>query len=381
MVITTARAPPVCAGTPRGTITSTITTTGTVTTTTESATAPVTGTLIGMGDALSTPRKSHRHFADRPLWQRVAVIVIALIVVFGVPMAIATAVAGPDAAYASVMGAVATISGSFRSGWERTARVIPFIGALGVAAASVGYGWGWVAVMGVVGLVAGAGTPFGYMPALLCAGFVPTLVHEATDVRAAIVVGCFAMAGGAVGVVFARRLGAKRAPAQERRRKGTAVLGAVLGLLLMGGGSAIAVATGLEHGYWVPLTLIAVIPAIALGDSHRGRQRLAGTVAALLIVIPISFIPMPAWVSYMLGFLLFIPALVLYRRSYGFYAFLESAAVVLLVSAGHNVVHTGEARAVAAIIAIALVAGAVVVATWVLQRLPELPAPSGLVDN
>ena len=357
------------------------TTTGTVTTTTDPGAAPCTGTLIGMGDARTTPRKPHLHFADRPLWQRVAIIVVSLIVVFGVPMAIAIAVAGPDAAYASVMGAVATISGSFRSGWRRSMRVIPFIGALGVAAASVGYGWGWVMVMAIVGLVAGAGAPFGYMPPLLCAGLVPTLVHEATDVRAAIVTGCFAMAGGAVGVVFARRLGAKPAPVQEHRRKGTAFLGAALGLILMGGGSAIAIATGLEHGYWIPLTVIAVVPAIALGDSHRGRQRLAGTVAALLIVIPVSFIPMPAWVSYMLGFLLFIPALVLYRRSYGFYAFLESAAVVLLVSAGHNVVHTGEARAAAAIIAIAMVAGAVVVATWVLQRLPELPAPSGLVDN
>lgn len=365
----------------RGTIMITTTTTDTVTTTTDRGTGPAPGTLARMGTARTTPSKRHPRFADRPLWQRVAVIVVALVVVFVVPMVIAITVAGPDAAYATVMGAVAAISGSFRSGWQRAARVIPFIGALGVAAGSVGYGWGWVVVMAVVGLVAGAGTPFGYMPALLCAGFVPTLVHEATDLRWAVVTGLFAMTGAAVGVVFARRIGAKAAPVQERRRQGTAILGAALGLVLMGGGSAIAVATDLEHGYWIPLTLIAVIPAIALGDTHRGRQRLVGTVAALLIVIPLSFIPMPAWVAYVLGFLLFIPALVVYKRNYGYYAFLESAAVVLLVSAGHDVVHTGEARVAAAAIAIALVAGAVVVATWVLQRLPEAPAPSGLIDT
>ena len=65
------------------------TTTGTVTTTTDPGAAPCTGTLIGMGDARTTPRKPHLHFADRPLWQRVAIIVVSLIVVFGVPMAIA----------------------------------------------------------------------------------------------------------------------------------------------------------------------------------------------------------------------------------------------------------------------------------------------------
>lgn len=334
-----------------------------------------------MGEARTTPGSKHLRFADRPLWQRVVIITLSLIVVFLIPMAVAIAVAGPDAAYASVMGAVATISGSFRSGWQRTVRVIPFIGALGVAGASVGYGWGWVVVMAVVGVVAGAGTPFGYMPALLAAGLVPTLVHEATAIGDAIVIGCFAMAGAAVGIVFARRFGAARAPVQEHRRRGTVVLGAALGLMLMGGGAAIAIATGLEHGYWIPLTVIAVSPAVAVGDGHRGRQRAIGTLAALLIVIPLSFIPMPAWVSYGLGLLLFIPAFVVYRRSYGYYAFLESAAVVLLVSAGHDVVHTGEARAAAALIAVALVTGAVVVATWVLERLPEITAPPGLVDN
>jgi uncharacterized membrane protein YccC len=197
----------------------------------------------------------------------------------------------------------------------------------------------------------------------------------------AVIIGCFAMAGAAVALVFARRFGVPRAPVQQHLRRGTSILGASLGLVLMGGGSAIAIATGLVHGYWVPLTVIAVSPAVAMGDGHRGRQRLIGTMAALLIVIPVSFIPMPAWVAYGVGLLLFIPAFVVYRRSYAYYAFLESAAVVLLVSAGHDAVHVGEARAVAALIAVALVTGAVVVATWVLQRLPEIAAPAGLVDS
>lgn len=382
-------------GTPRGTTTSTITGT-----TTEhggfgqpliagGASARCTGqchgvlaiaTVLFMVPSAPVPPADRTQKHRRPLGQRIALISLSVVVAFVVPMVVATTISGPVAAFATLMGVIGGFSGSMRSGWSRTIRVIPFMGVLGATAAFAGYGWGWVMVMGAVGLVAGCGYPYGYLAALVYAGFVPTMVHSATSGRNAILIGCFAIAGGIIGVTFAHRLGAARVTPAPPRRPGGVVLPAIVGLCLLGGGAAIAIATSLPHGYWIPLTLIAIVPPLTMGDTGRGRQRLTGTVGALLIVIPVSLIPLPIWTFYVLGFLLFIPAFAVYRRSYGYYAFFESAAVVMLVSAGHNVLETGEARAAAAAIAIALLVVTVAVVTWILKRLPEARAPAPLID-
>ena len=359
--------------------TSTVTTTGTVTD--GHPRGGVLATVPLMPEATSTSPAKQTSEHHRPKWQRVLIIVASVLLVFVLPVILANALAGPTAAYAVLMGSVAVLSGSTRSGWVRTVKVIPYIGLLGFLAASVAYGWGWVAVMAGVGLIAGAGYPFGYLPALLAAGFVPTLVHQTPGVRDAVVAGILAMCGAAMTLELARRLGFPRTTPPPPRVDGGGALMAVVGVVMMGGGAAIAIATSLPHGYWIPLTLIAVVPALTTGASHRGRDRLVGTLAALLIVIPVSFIPMPPWMFYVLGTLLFVPALVVMRKSYAYYAFLESAAVVMLVSAGQDVLATGADRAISAIIAIILLVVAVPVVTFILRHLPRAHASARAVDG
>ena len=359
--------------------TSTVTTTTTVTEGDPRrgllATVPV------MPEATSTSPAKQTSEHHRSKRERVLIIVASVLLVFVLPVVLANAVAGPTAAYAVLMGSAAVLSGSTRSGWARTVKVIPYIGVLGFLAASVAYGWGWVAIMAVVGLVAGAGYPFGYLPALLSAGFVPTLVHPTSGPRDAVVAGILAMCGAAMTLELARRLGFPRTTPPPPRVDGGAALMAVVGLVMMGGGSAIAIATGLPHGYWIPLTLIAVVPALSTGTSHRGRDRLVGTLAALLIVFPVSFIPMPPWMFYVLGTVLYISALVVMRKSYAYYAFLEAAAVVMLVSAGQDVLATGADRVISAIIAIILLVIAVPVVTFILRHLPKVHASARAVDG
>ncbi len=112
---------------------------------------------------------------------------------------------------------------------------------------------------------------------------------------------------------------------------------------------------GLPHGYWVPLTLIVVVAALSQGDTKNGRQRLVGSVGAMIITIPLSFLPLPAWAFYVVALLLLIPAFAMYKKSYGIYTFLESAAVVLLVSSGQDISRNADARAIAAVIGVAIV--------------------------
>ncbi|MDA3005943.1 MAG: FUSC family protein, partial [Actinomycetota bacterium] len=148
---------------------------------------------------------------------------------------------------------------------------------------------------------------------------------------------------------------------------------AIVGMLLFAGGAGIAIGTGMPHGYWIPLTLVVVIPPMLQDDTHRGRKRLLGTVMGVVLVIPLSLIPMPPWLFYVVGFVLLVPALVIMKRSYTFYAFLESAAVVMLVSAGNDVLGTDEARLAGT--AIALVAVTAVVVSVLARRLPPEDVP------
>lgn len=302
-------------------------------------------------------------------------VILGIILVMVIPIAIAALVAGPVAAGAVGTGVIAGLSGAVRSGWHRAAWVVPLVGLLGLASALVGYGWGWVVVIGFVGLCAGAGLPAGFAPALLYAGFVPVMLHVSAGVREAVLAAVFAMLGAVIGVVTGRRMGATPETPAPTKWHGHEVPAAIVGMILFAGGAAIAVGTGLPHGYWIPLTLVVVIPPMLQDDTHRGRKRLLGTVLGVALVIPLSLIPLPSWAFYVVGFALLVPALAIMKRSYTFYAFLESAAVVMLVSAGNNVLGTEEARLEGTAIAIALVAATAVIVTLLARRLPPEDVP------
>ena len=325
--------------------------------------------ITTMGTESTTTRTS--------LGVRIARVVGVIIIVLIAPMVIAYVVAGPGAAAATLMGIVATVSACVRSGWHRAAWMVPLIGAYAVVTSMVGYGWGWVIVMGFVGLTAGIGFPSGAMSALLYAGLVPAMVTQVVSTRDALLTGLFAVLGSALGVLLGKRLGTKpTVPGNEKWAGHEATSGALVAALFVAG-TSIAVATGMPHGYWVALTLIVVIPPVAQGDdTRRGRERLIGTVGGLLIVIPLSLIPLPQWAFYLIGFTLLVPAFAIMRRNYTYYAFFESAAVVMLVSAGNDLVGLDAARIEASAIGVALVAVAAVAIAWGVRHVTASDAPT-----
>ncbi len=314
--------------------------------------------------------------ARQPIGRRIAVVVGAIVLVLIAPMLIALSVAGPGAAAATLMSIVAAVLGCMRSGWKRTAWVVPLFGAYAAVVCTVGYGWGWVIVLGFVGLVAGIGFASGFMAALLYAGLVPAMVTQVVGLRDALLTAAFAIIGGVLGVLVGKRIGTKpTVPGNEAWRGHEAISGALVAGLFVAG-AAIAVSTGLPHGYWIALTLIVVIPPLVQrDDTRRGRERLIGTVGGLLIVIPISLIPLPEWAFYLIGFALLVPAFAVLKKSYTYYAFFESAAVVMLVSAGNDLVGTDAARIEASAIGVALVAVAVVAVTWGVRHVTASEVP------
>jgi len=318
----------------------------------------------------------------RPAWQRVLIVAAVIAVVAVLPAVVAGWLAGGHAALAVVLGEGGALLGATRGGVAPMARMVPVLGVVTALAALAGFGWGWVALMAVVGVAAGVGYPHGYAPALLASAMPAVFMLEGLTAWRAVVVGVFALLAAIIGVLLARHLGVPAtlpAPATGNRLEW--FYGA-MGMVALGGGAAIAVGSGIPHGYWIVLTLIIVGAALAAGDTHRNRQRLAGNLGGLAITIPISFVPLPAWAFYALAFVLLVVAFSFITRRYWLYALLESAAVVLLVSAGQagtTILETGEARAAATLIGCALVALLVAGVRLALPHLPRVSAP-GAVD-
>ncbi len=83
--------------------------------------------------------------------------------------------------------------------------------------------------MGLVGVLAGIGLPSGALPAILYVGFVPLGMTSASGVLAAVFVGCFALLGCVLGVVMARRIGARAMVPGPEVWRGHEGLAALLG--------------------------------------------------------------------------------------------------------------------------------------------------------
>lgn len=298
------------------------------------------------------------------------------------PATVAGWLAGGQAVLAVVLGAAAALGGATRSGWRRTAHLVPALGVLTGLAAFAGFGWGWVVLMAAAGAAAGVGAPHGYAPAMLFSAMPAVFMLDGLDAGKAAIIGVFALLAGVIGVFLARHMGV---PATTPPRPDLARLEWLLGpvgVVTLGGGAAIAVGSGIPHGYWIVLTLIIVGAALASGDTHRNRERLAGNLGGLLITIPLSFAPLPAWAFYALAFVLLVGSFTFMTTRYWLYALLESSAVVFLVSAGQAgsaIMETGEARAGATLISCAIVGVMVVVLRTVLPHLPRVNAP-GAVD-
>ncbi len=317
----------------------------------------------------------------RPTWQRVLIIIGTLALVLVLPAALAGVLAGSQAALAVVLGEMGALAGATRSGWKRMARAVPVLAVATGVAAFAGFGWGWVGVMAVVGAIAGIGLPHGYTSALLFCAMPAVFMLDGLVAWKAVLVGAIAGLAAIIGVLLARHLGVKPTlPVRKDAEHMEWLFGPVV-LVMMGGGAAIAVGSGIPHGYWIVLTLIVVGAALAAGDTKRNRERLIGNIGGLAITIPLSFAPMPAWAFYACAFVLLVVSFTFLSKRYWLYALLESAAVVLLVSAGQSgsaIAQTGEARAGATLIGCGMVAVVVVLTRFVLPRIPRVSAPAAV---
>jgi hypothetical protein len=141
------------------------------------------------------------------------------------------------------VGLVLGVAGSKIGGTRRMAYLAPAIGVAGGLGAFTAYDWGSVALLATVGMIAGAGIRFGWLPVLLMVPYAATFVRPVSTRTDAVIYGAIMAIAPWYGIALAPF----RCP---RRRRGDrqpvavfAVVASVFGIVL-GATAAIGVALG-----------------------------------------------------------------------------------------------------------------------------------------
>lgn len=215
---------------------------------------------------------------DKPSGAHRAIhIIAAVLVVVVLPVVLVDSLVGKFAANALVLGLLFGIIGSMVGGTRRmTYLAVPF-GVAGGLGAFTAYGWWWVGLLALLGVIAGAGIGFGWMPSILMLPFAATFASRVSLGRDAVAYGVFAGLGLLYGVVMARRFKAPEVIEGQRESVLAAIaVAGVMGIAL-GGTAAIGVALGWTELYWVPepiliLTLYIIMGVFCNFRKHRGPR-------------------------------------------------------------------------------------------------------------
>jgi uncharacterized membrane protein YccC len=90
---------------------------------------------------------------------------------------------------------------------------------------------------------------------------------------------------------------------------------------------------GFDHGYWVPLTILAILQPDERATTIRVIQRAAGTLAAGLVILLITLVVDEAWLLLCCGAVSAFGLYALDRRSYFWLVVLLTPTVLFMISA------------------------------------------------
>ena len=228
---------------------------------------------------------------DNPSSARRAVhIVGAVLVVVVLPVVLVDLLVGKFAADALFLGLLFGVLGSMVGGTRRMVYLAVPFGVAASLGAFTAYGWWWVGVLAVLGVIAGAGIGFGWLPSLLMLPFAATFASRVSSGRDAVAYGVFAGMGLLYGVVLARRFKAPENVEGQRVSAPTAVAVAVVMGVALGGTAAVGVALGWTEPYWVPEPILILTLYIIMGKRERIREKAKATAVGV-----IAACPWPSW--------------------------------------------------------------------------------------
>jgi hypothetical protein len=205
--------------------------------------------------------------------QRTIHIVVAALVVVVLPVVLLDALVGHFEADAMFIGVAFGVIGSTMGGTRRMLYVIPGLAVAAGLGAFTAYGWWWAVLLALLGVVAGGGMYWGWLPTLLMLPFAATFATRVSSGRDATVYGVIAGIATAYGVVLARRF---KAPGNVEGLRVSfpqaAMVAAVFGIAL-GASASIGVALGWTQPFWVPEPILILTLFIIMGKRERIREK------------------------------------------------------------------------------------------------------------
>ena len=273
-------------------------------------------------------------------------IVAAVLVVVVLPVVLVDTLVGKFAANALFLGLLFGVLGSMVGGTRRMLYLAVPFGVAGGLGALTAYGWWWVALLALLGVIAGAGIGFGWLPALLMLPFAATFASQVSSGRHAVAYGVFAGIGLLYGVVLARRFKAPEVVEGQRVSAPAAVgVAAVMGIAL-GGTAAIGVALGWTEPYWVPEPILILTLYVLMGKRERIREKALATAVGVIAAVPVAVVVPPTWAISIIATAAFVLALTQYKKRYWLYYALFTFALVLALSppgdVGDEAAHRGS---------------------------------------
>jgi Fusaric acid resistance protein-like len=275
---------------------------------------------------------------------------------------------------AMVIGLLAGVLGSKLGGTRRMLYLAPAVGVAGGIGAITAYHWSWVVLLAVVGVIAGAGMLFGWLPSLLMLTFAATFPIATSSAKDAAAYGAIAAIATLYGIVLARRFQAPEVVERQRVSLPVAIgVAAVFGIALAGAG-AIGVALGWTEPYWVPEPVVLLVLYVLIGKRERIREKAVGTALGAFAVVPVAIAALPAWAVYALAGVAFVLAIWQYKKYWLYYAF-YTFGLILVISPPGQVGSEAAHRGSEILIGIGILAVGLAIlqplSTWQSERYPE----------
>jgi hypothetical protein len=231
---------------------------------------------------------------------------------------------------AMVIGLLLGVLGSKLGGTRRMLYLTPAVGIAGGLGAITAYHWSWVVLLAVVGVIAGVGMRFGWLPSLLMPAFSATFPVATSSASHAATYGAIAAIATLYGIVLARRFQAPEVVEGHRVSLPAAVAVAIVFGVALGGAAAIGVALGWTEPYWVPEPILILAIYVLVGKRERIREKAIGTALGVIAVVPVAIAALPAWAIYVIAAVAFVLALMTYKRYWLYYGLFTFALVLVL---------------------------------------------------
>lgn len=304
------------------------------------------------------------------LRRRLPVVAVLVTVLLVVPLLAGGVAAGATGALAVGLGAVFTLLMVLKAGSRTALRVLPGLILVIALAARASGTWWWVALLVLLGVLAGLGSTRGRLVPAALAGMLAASTPPLGSSEDLLVRLSLAAVAGVYVVVVGRRLGLPDEVPAGLATLGSAPATAVALGAVVGVGATIALRWSDAHAYWIPLSIfLLAIPIPGVRIHSAARQRVLGTALGLAAPLPLVLVGVPGLLRLPLAVLLLLLVLAVPRPVWINAAFM-TALLVLLLDAPTGRVTAGAMRLFDVTIAVALVLLGLVALSWWSGRHP-----------